>query len=331
MKPLKGNPVLTVALLFLCLFTLGLGFPADEAEGDEVKIGGKLNIPEGKSVEDALVIFGEAKILGKVEGDLVVVLGNVILGEKSVIEGDCVLIGGMMERHPQAKIKGEKVFVFANEEVTSKPTSKRFRRTFPLESILALPFWGALGLFFSLFILLAFLGLAILIYLVIPKQMETIAGSIDEDFLKTLLYGFLGSLLLFPSMGFLLISIIGIPLIPVVFVLVSVAYLIGFIALGQAVGRKIVERLNWAPQSLIIEMLLGITVLRLVGLLPIIGGLVLLIAYLAGFGGVLASRFGTEPHWLEGRFSRKEVAKEEEVKTPEATKEDNRTTDEHRD
>jgi len=323
MKLLKGNPVLTVALLFLCLFALGLSFHLEEAkaEEDELKIGGKLNILEGRSVEDALVIFGEAKILGKVEGDLTVVLGNVILGEKSVIEGDCILIGGTMARHPQAKIKGGKVFVFADEEVTSKPTSPRFRRTFPLESVLALPFWGALGLFFSLFILLAFLGLAILIYLVIPKQMETIASSIDEDFLKRLLYGFLGSLLLFPLMGFLLISIIGIPLIPVVFVLVSVAYLIGFIALGQAIGRKIVERLNWEPQSLIIEMLLGITVLRLVGLLPVIGGLVLLIAYLAGFGGVLASRFGTEPHWLEGRFGRKEVAKEEETKTPEATKE----------
>lgn len=323
MKPLKGNPVFRVVLMLLCLFTLGLSFPGDEAkaEGDEVKIGGKLNVPEGKSVEDAVVIFGEAKILGKVEGDLVVVLGNVILGEKSVVEGDCVLIGGTMDRHPQAKIKGEKVFIFADEEVTSKPTSPSFRWTFPLESILALPFWGALSLFFSLFILLAFLGLAILIYLVIPKQMETIASSIGEDFLKTLLYGFLGSLMLFPLMGFLLISIIGIPLIPVVFVLVSVAYLIGFIALGQAVGRKIVERLNWAPQSLIIEMLLGITVLRLVGLLPVIGGLVLLIAYLAGFGGVLASRFGTEPHWLEGRFGRKEVTKKEEVKTPEATKE----------
>jgi len=58
-----------------------------------------------------VAIFGNVRVLGAVEGDVVAVMGSVDLGDSARVGGDVVAIGGMVHAPPTAEIQGESVSI----------------------------------------------------------------------------------------------------------------------------------------------------------------------------------------------------------------------------
>jgi hypothetical protein len=84
-------------------------------------------------------------------------------------------------------------------------------------------------------------------------------------------------------------GLLGILLVPVLVVAVAVVAVLGCVALGLFVGERTVSATGG---SLMKPFLVGMLILAAIGLVPLVGGFVFLVANLFGFGAVLVSRFG---------------------------------------
>jgi hypothetical protein len=85
-------------------------------------------------------------------------------------------------------------------------------------------------------------------------------------------------------------------LIPLEMAIVLFAVLLGFIAVSQLVGRKLFTVLKRHDQSLMRETIWGLIILWLIGWIPYVGWMIKMCAIVIGLGGVLLTRFGTNPH-----------------------------------
>jgi hypothetical protein len=101
------------------------------------------------------------------------------------------------------------------------------------------------------------------------------------------LWGVLGIILIVPLAIMLAVSIIGIALIPLELLAVFLASLIGYIAVAIMIGKKLLKALNNDTPSIILSAILGVLILWLVGLIPIFGSIVKVIAWIIGFGAVI--------------------------------------------
>jgi hypothetical protein len=137
--------------------------------------------------------------------------------------------------------------------------------------------------------------LSLLIVALLPKPVRVVADAIEEKPFKVVLWGLLGLVLIVPLALLLTISVVGIALIPLEVIVVACAVLLGFIAVGQWIGRRIYRLRNRPNPGVIRETFLGLIVLWIIGWLPYIGWMVKAIAIVVGLGASLVSCFGARP------------------------------------
>jgi hypothetical protein len=141
---------------------------------------------------------------------------------------------------------------------------------------------------------IGFLILAIILTAFFSNQLKAVSANVEKNMLQTFLYGLLVIILFVPVIILLTISLAGIPLIPVWVILVAVAGVFGYTAAAGVVGRKVLKTIKLNKRTLLIEILVGITILFLLGLLPILGAIVKMVVLLWGIGAVALTRFGTQ-------------------------------------
>ena len=78
---------------------------------DAFRIGQALRIAPEDVVRDAVVIFGDATVAGRVRGDLIVIFGNARVEGTAQIEGDFVVIGGSGTVQPGATAQRDAVVI----------------------------------------------------------------------------------------------------------------------------------------------------------------------------------------------------------------------------
>jgi hypothetical protein len=132
-------------------------------------------------------------------------------------------------------------------------------------------------------------ALGIILLLFVPGPLQVISSTIRQSALKSAGWG-VGSivvtlLLLIFTTG----SLLGIVLVPVLVVAVAVVAVLGCVASGLFVGERTVSA---SAGSLMKPFLVGMLILAAIGLVPLVGGFVFLVANLFGCGAVLLSRFG---------------------------------------
>jgi len=95
-----------------------------------------------------------------------------------------------------------------------------------------------------------------------------------------------------PFFFLLVISIIGITLIPLIFAALLLACVLGFIGVSALIGNFILTKIfRKHKKSLMQETILGLILLWSIGWLPYIGWMVKVIAITFGLGGVLLILF----------------------------------------
>ncbi len=156
--------------------------------------------------------------------------------------------------------------------------------------------WSWIFAIVSLSIFLGVLLVTILTVFLIPKPVRLISSAIKEKPFKVTTWGLTGLVLVVPLAVLLAVSVIGIVLIPLEMAIVLFAVLLGFIAVSQLVGRKLFTVLKRHDQSLMRETIWGLIILWLIGWIPYVGWMVKMCAIVIGLGGVLLTRFGTNPH-----------------------------------
>jgi hypothetical protein len=149
-------------------------------------------------------------------------------------------------------------------------------------------------LFFRLLTIIGIVVLAVILVAMFMPQLGRVSGELEGDLLRNFLIGLAIALLFFPIMVALAVSIIGIVLIPVWVILVGAACLFGYVAASHILGKKTLHAFRLENRSMMTETLVGIILLSIVGLVPVGGFIIKMIAVLCGLGGVYATKFGTK-------------------------------------
>jgi hypothetical protein len=275
---------LAAILAVTCLSVFG----ASSAEGIDqgksiVKVGEDVHVPAGARVESAVAIRGNVYVRGAVDEDVVAIMGDVRLYSTARVGGDAVAVGGRIIKDAEGVVGGDVVEVSVGEHVRGIMANIS-------------PYVGVMSIFgvivFRLLLLLGFLGLAALLLSFMARHVGVVAARAEKSWWKALLWGLLGTILIVPSIVFLAITIIGIPLIFVVVIAISAAMALGYVAVADIVGKRIVKAAKKKKQSIFVETIIGLVVLFLVDLIPILGGIVRTAVVLIGFGAALTTKLG---------------------------------------
>jgi hypothetical protein len=268
--------------LFL-LLTLGLAAPAwaqaGQAAGEAfVVLSGRADVPQGQQVGDLVVFHGSANVAGTVDGSLTAFDAPVTISGR--VNGDVVAFNGRVELASGANVTGDVVSQSAPvvaSGATVGGTTKRLQTNTNWEGF---GWAGKLAWWLAVSISTLVVGL-VLVWLtgrgagrILEAGRTQIAPSIG-----------LGLLLFFglPLLAIIaLVTVVGIPLGIGLLAALLLIYALGYSAAAWILGRSIVRE----PTAWAVAFLAGWGILRIVALVPVLGGLAWFAAVAFGLGAL---------------------------------------------
>jgi hypothetical protein len=272
------------AIVLLVLLTSTTAFATNDEGEDTVRIGGDVTVAEDRVVHDAVAIGGSVTVLsgGHVKNNAVAIGGDVILKENARVEGDTVAIGGEILKERGAVVGGSEVIIASGAKGVVDAVKQ----------------WGFLGLLYRAYLISVILhilatfilaAIGVVLLLLAPNSLQIIAATIQHSVLKSGAWGIGGILASFLLSALTTGSLLGVLLVPVLFVAMVVIGILGCVGAGLFVGERMFSA---SARSFISRFLLGMLILGLLGVVPVVGGVLLLVANIFGFGAVLVSRAG---------------------------------------
>jgi hypothetical protein len=249
---------------FLALAGFAQAVPADARgrDGGETKIFADVYVPPGVTIDgDVNVVFGDATIAGVVTGDCNAVFGQCTLRDGGVVRGQ---INGVTN-------DGVRAFV---------PWAVHRDRGF-----------GALAeQDHRLFGKLLASGIVILIFLLFPLRMRVALDRVEKHPALSAAAGAVAAVAIVPIGLLLLVSVIGIPLIPLEIAAVIAGVWIGTGAIALVVGRRLCELvMPTSTPSPLIALVVGLVVVSAAEIVPFVGWAVSALVWLIGLGAALLS------------------------------------------
>jgi hypothetical protein len=269
----------------------------EELQRHRVTTGVPLTIAKGERVENAVAYGGPVTVEegAHVEGDAVAFGGDVILKRGSVVEGDAVSFGGTVVREPGAIVEGQTASMGGTTlgTVMARSASKANRATKHEEAAreddgFSLPTF--LVQFATLF------GLGFMLLVLAPGRMKAMESSINAEFTKNSVVGVLGVIALVPLTLLLCVTIIGIPVAMLMWMLLALAVPAGVALVANVLGTRLPTGRIRKTQA--IALALGVLVLLVAFHIPVMGVLALLAVVSVGLGAMIRTRFGQAPRGL---------------------------------
>jgi uncharacterized RDD family membrane protein YckC len=276
--------------LVALLLVIAAGLPASAAAqtGNPVRIGQDYTLGAGESAQDIAVIFGNADISGHATGDVVVILGTARLSSTASIDGDFVAIGGPAIAASGATVGGDLVVIGSGLEA---PVDFRPRG----ESVVLGSAWltGRLNAFLpwitrgllwgrpivpGLGWVWALVGIFFLVYLTInlvfERPVRACADTLAARPLTAFAVGLLVLLLSGPVFALLMVSVIGIVVVPFVICALVVAGMVGKVGTARWIGMGIVRRepgTEETRQQLLMAFIIGFAIITAAYMVPVLG------------------------------------------------------------
>ena len=280
----------------------------DTVNGDVLVFGGVVLIEDGAIVNGDVVVFGGSlTVNGQVNGDVALVGGVAMLGAESVIDGSLSLVGATLNRADGAQVNGEVTYSEPSFNLDTPPSVPGVLnvpgvpRVPGVPNVPVVPFeWHSNPLWVGLRVFgrsLAMALLALLVGLFLEEPTRRVGQSIAGQPVIASGLGFL-TIILAPAV--LIVLAITIILAPVAFLAVLVllvALLYGWIALGFEVGLRFTKMIkqDWAlPLTAAFGTWLLTIISAAIGLIPCVGWLAPFILATVALGGVTMSRFGSQ-------------------------------------
>ena len=277
-------------------FTLESG---ETLNGDLVVLGGAVTLePDSVTNGDIVLIGGTVEVGGLVNGSCVGIGGAVRLGEQALVNGDLVTIGATLRRADGARVHGQVVNGLNIPSTFTAPGDIESSGGYvPAIDVYVNPMFEVMWFFFRIFIWAA---LAVLVLMFFATQTERVAKAALSQPLITGAGGLITVILAPLALIAMTLTIILIPVTFIAAVLLMVAWLMGWVALGLEVGRRVAKTLDqeWAPA---VSAGIGTFILLFVlsgfnQLVPCVGWLPQTLVGMWGLGAVLLTRFGTQDY-----------------------------------
>ncbi|MCK5584026.1 MAG: polymer-forming cytoskeletal protein [Elusimicrobiales bacterium] len=272
-------------------------------KGDMVSLGGTIQL-SGAIDGDLVAIGAPLEATGDIKGELVLIGSRALLKSSATVYGDIASIGGHMEKDESVIIKGNFVSVdlnLLNRFIPSilKITDYRRKHSSQRNGL------RGLGLIMLIGVMLSGALMFILPAIFFPKNVKEISSAIKGDFMKSAGLGVIILVTLFPALLLIVISVLGIPLIPFAILFFCAALVLGFSGFTVIVTERFFEGIKrTAPKTLVGQVATGYLLLIAIMLIgkaiPIIGGIFMLTVFMVsvfgailGLGATVTTRMGT--------------------------------------
>jgi uncharacterized RDD family membrane protein YckC len=262
---------------------------AGETAEAVVVVGGSAKI-RGHATEAVVAIGGDVNVEAGAEvgEDVVAIMGSVRVAKGAIIHGDAVAVGGTVDAEDGAKIEGQKEEVELGAIGLGKP---EWLRKWFTQCVLKLrplapgvPWvWGVAGCMFLLYALIA---------LAFPRPVQACVDEMTSRPATTFLMGLLTKLLLPLVLLILIVTGIGIFVVPFVLAALILGALVGKVALLELLGSKVIGRFGAQGHQPLLALLVGALIICALYMIPVLGLLVLGITAVWGLGAAVTAAFG---------------------------------------
>lgn len=239
----------------------------DEHIGSAVSIGNNATI-DGTVDSSLVVINGDAVVNGEVLGDLTVVSGTLDIRSGARVH-NVSLVNSTMTQAPDARVTG------TISRSTATVSDWQLRTAWFL-------FWGGI----TVLILLA----GLLFAAIGGRQLTDAGNLLAREPLPVILIS-LGVGILLPILAILAFpTIVGIPFgLAIFFFVLPALWLVGYLIAGTKLGAVLLRAAGttMTPEHPYLAALTGLLILQIIGLIPVLGGIVVALAGAFGAGGAL--------------------------------------------
>lgn len=256
-------------------------------------VGGNISI-DSKAIlgRNIILAAGTGSIFAPVSNDIIAAGGRITLGNN--IGGNGQIASGQLDLTREASISGNLDY-WSNSKSNIAPSAVGGDISFHKTQIAQKKPQNVGKLLLGIDILtkaisfIMALVIGLLFIWLMPVFSQSAANVVKQKLGMSLLIGILASILLPVLFIVLLITVIGIPL--------ALLFLFGFIAIscfGQifislAIGDKI-NNMRSKKSSQILSFIIGLIVYYIIALIPVIGGIFLIFAWLVGVGALLITK-----------------------------------------
>jgi len=280
--------------------------------GDLFAAAGEVNI-NGKVDGDAYVAAGTVTVNGNITGELIVgagqvtvsgntekilagcgdlaikgntkkvvaASGNVRIYSTSIIEEYAYIAAGTFDN--QGTINGE--LVLTAEQLINKGTVGSFDYK---ETTTSKDFSEGMKAIATIFSILAAIGMLVLGILLIrffPKLFFTVEKEVETDTIVRTIIGFLLIIATIIAIVVLAVTVIGLPIATILGMLLLIALMLSGMFVSYSAGKFVTKRLNINTGEMGM-FIIGFVIIAILGLIPILGGLVSLVVTSLGFGAI---------------------------------------------
>ena len=254
---------------------------AQEETGDRddlVVLTGRVDVAEDETFDTVVIFDGPSSVAGTVRGAVVSFNGPVDV--TGTVQEDVVSFNGPVTIRSGAIVQGDVISRSAVTVEEGATVDGEIRRD--IVNIFSDPFPFFARFLAWVALTASLLALGLLFVLLAPRAADAVAVAWRTGMGPSIGWGLILAIGL-PIFGVLIaITVIGIPLAVMLLFALGLLYGLGYVAGTIVLGRLVIK----PPSSMLLAFLLGLLVLRLIALVPILGGLVGAIVTVIGFGSI---------------------------------------------
>jgi uncharacterized RDD family membrane protein YckC len=244
--------------------------------------------------------LADVTIAGRVDNDVVVIVGTLRLTGTAKIGGSVAVIGGTLTIEPGAAIGRDMIVVGgdlnAPAEFTPGGQQVVIGNLAVANSLHALVPWITRGLLFGrplvpdvgwMWIVVAiFFFVYLMVTALFANSVRTVADTVSTRPLSSFLLGLLVLVLAIPAIAILAATLIGIAVVPFVLCALVIAGLVGKAGVMRATGRSVVPEDEDAGRVRgMVSLLIGFGVLTIAYMIPVLGFITWALTGAVGLGG----------------------------------------------
>ena len=228
---------------------------------------------------DGVVLTGS----DEVRGDVNVIFGTLECDGPATIDGNVTVFFGTFDPLDQCNVRGTNSSVFNAGAIEGLVPWSASRESLDPDRRLAR------------YALLRKLGwdlVVVLAFLLFPVRMRVALDRVEKHPATSALAGAVGLVATLPIAVLLLVTVIGIPLIPIEIAAIFAAAWIGQGAVGLLIGRRLYELVRpLHTPSPLLALCLGLVLMTAAEMLPVIGWAVTALVALVGLGATILAFF----------------------------------------
>jgi hypothetical protein len=258
----------------------GHGAPPAVKTGDLVVLSGDVVVRKDEISGDVVVVHGSARVAGVVRGDVVVVDGPIAVS--GVVRGDVVALDGGVTLLSGAHVTGDVTIAHGGLVVqVGALIDGRVHRgglafLSPSKLVTKLGFWIAISV--------STLLLGLLLLLLAPRAGDAVGRAGRDAVGASIGWGAVAVFGLPVLAVLLLVTLVGLPFGLGLLLALALLDSIGYAYTGIVIGRLFIRPSRHGGPRLVAAFLAGWAILRIVGFVPLLGGVTWFLAAWYGLG-----------------------------------------------